>query len=421
MKSSLLCIAISLLLLSGCSFFDSGLEVTDRSFEMLHDVEWNTDLMAYTLRLSATGNTASRKFIFRYLIDGSTDLLLCTLDGSSVANVSTVTFEQGIPKLYVLPSLKEGEEHSMSIVLSEGGVERLSEVELPSGDTAPILVDVDADSASEFTRVTVSNPIPGTSPRYALSFLLDDEPLSGVKHLGNPITDAFTVNFALGGSYTFELPYVSPGGHVLSLVVSSSRRSYTHSQGFTEPQRGNTRLVLSYNSFSGNLMVESPYNPTSASFDFSVGITVTGSVTYRHKQGIGVAAPQTETIRLVSSSSATGITPSLMPVSIDGGTLRQLMDQVHEQSRTDAANFLGNANSRECHFTISSVRLDYTIHSSSQSGTLTPVSLEPSLASRMGITYTYAYGTYTAEAGTQVTIIPTMTVNGSAPGSITEL
>jgi len=161
----------------------------------------------------------------------------------------------------------------------------------------------------------------------------------------------------------------------------------------------------------------SAHNPLQTAFDITVDITVRGSITYRHKQFIGSASPQTE--RFTESAQATArLTPGMTASSVDNGTLRALMDKVYSNTRTDASNAIGNGNKRTLHTDITGVELKFTIVSGGATAGKTSVTVSPSGPDAFPIRYLYKGTTWWHSANQAATIIPTYTVNGKAASQI---
>jgi hypothetical protein len=167
-------------------------------------------------------------------------------------------------------------------------------------------------------------------------------------------------------------------------------------------------------------MLESAYNPLRTAFDITVDITVNGSVTARHPLFFGIADPETETFSVTGEATAR-VTPEITAAQIDGGKLKALMDEVYANTRTDAANAIGNGNKRTVHADITSVTLAMTVHSLGDYAGMTVVTIDPPSGNAFPIPYTYTEPTWTRAKGAVQTIRPTFTVNGGQPSSVRAL
>ena len=280
-----------------------------------------------------------------------------------------------------------------------------------------VTVRMDTSSDLDFSRVILGNRMGASQTSYEVTFYLDGEKLSGMKYLGSEFGGTMELDFARSESYTFELPYILTGEHYLKVDVKSALGSESSVVTFREPERKPTQLIFAYNDVTGMITMLSAHNPLQTVFDITVDITVRGSITYRHKQFIGSASPQTE--RFTESAQATArLTPGMTASSVDNGTLRALMDKVYSNTRTDASNAIGNGNKRTLHTDITGVELKFTIVSGGATAGRTSVTISPSGPDAFPIRYLYKGTTWWHSANQAATIIPTYTVNGKAASQI---
>ena len=402
-----------------CSQFDSRVPVRDLGFEVGSEIAWNADYMAYTLRLTLTGGEDG-DYVLTYLVDGDPLVALASADGSSVSSGQTVTLKAKGTLILILPALVSGTGHTLDMELARNGVTRSYALTLPDTGRNGIGIRMDTDPKLDFSRVILTNLMGPSVTTYSVAFHLDGHPLGGMKFMSKAFDGPMDVDFARSESYTFELPYLVAGEHVLKVDVRSALGSESTRLSFTEPQRRQTALAFSYNEYTGHLVLESSYNPLQTAFDVTTDITVRGSVTYRHPQFFGKAAPRTETFTRTGEASAR-VTPGVTAESVDGGRLKALMDEVYAISRTDAANTIGNGNRRTLHTDITSVTLSVTVHSLGDYAGQTVVTVSPQGGDGLPIRYTYDEQTWLRAGGTVQTVTPGLTVNGLPPSSIREL
>ncbi len=422
MKRALRSLFLSLALVipaAGCSVFDSEVTVTDLSFEVSPEIVWNAEYMAYTLRLSLASG-AEGDYSFSYSIDGDPLLRLETAGGGSAVPGSDISLSRQGGVVFILPELSAGQRHTIVMEFSREGVSRSCTLDLPNTLQRAVGVRVDASSELDFTRVILTNLMGASVTAYTVTFSLDGETLDEMKYMSSTFGGTMQVDFARSESYTFELPYVIAGEHVLRVDVQSTLGSESTSVTFTEPQRRQTSLEFSYNAYTGNLMVSSAYNPAGTPFSFTLDVTVKGYVTYRHEQFFGIADPSTESFTETGENVAT-ITPGIQAVPVDGGLVKKLLDTVHANTRTDAANAIGNGNARTLHADISSVTLSFTIHSQGAYAGRTSVTISPTHGTSMPIKYTYGGTTWNHSSGYVLTITPGFTVNGGPASQATLL
>lgn len=410
---ALLCAAC---LFSSCSLFEAEIPLRDLGFEIGSEVVWNAEYMAYTLRLTLLEGEDG-DCTFSYLIDDDPLVRLGSTSGGSVESGKDVALSSKGALVFILPSLAAGEEHSIRLEFTREGVSRSYTVALPDTSQNGIGVRIDTGTSLDFSRVILTNRMGASVTTYNVAFYLDGELLSGMKYMSNTFGGSMDIDFARSESYTFEMPYLVAGEHILKVDVRSSQGSESTRTAFTEPQRRQTALTFSYNPFTGRLMLESAYNPLKTVFDITVDITVNGSVTARHPLFFGIADPETETFSVTGEATAR-ITPEITAAQIDGGKLKALMDEVYSNTRTDAANAIGNGNKHLVHADITSVSLSLTIHSLGDYAGKTVVTIDPANGSAFPIQYTYAESTWTRDKGAVQTIRPTFTVNGVLPSAI---
>lgn len=401
---------------SGCSQFDSEVSLRELSFEIGSDIVWNAEYMAYTLRLSLKEGSDG-DYLFSYSIDGDALIKLLSTGGGTVESGRELSLEGSKPAIYILPGLASDKEHTLSMEFTKDGVSRSYSVKLPDTSQNGIGIRIDTDEALDFSRVILTNLMGPSVTTYNVTFYLDGELLTGIKYMSNTFEGTMDVDFARSESYTFEMPYLVAGEHILKVDVRSSRGSETTRLAFTEPQRRNTALTFAYNQYSGKLTLESAFNPLNTAFDVTVDITVKGAVTYRHKQFFGIADPETEYFTKTGEANAR-ITPGIVATQLDGGVLKQLMDGIFAYTRTDASNAIGNGNSRTLHADITSVSLKFTVHSVGLYAGETVVTISPSSSTTFAIPYTYTGNTWNHDKGYVLRITPSFTVNGKTAASI---
>ncbi len=417
MKARTLLAAISAALsltIASCDKFTKTEPVTDLGFEVRTEVTFDADYLCSTLSLSLSQGSDG-EYTFNYSVDGGATQKLSELSGSAVESGETVDLSAGNPLVLMLPKLSGT--HRLTMEFTNGSAVRRDTVSF-SAETA-VAVRVDADETLDFTKVTLI----GTSAKgsaYTVSFTLDGETLAGLKRLGVETGGEAEVDFSTGPVWSFELPYILPGEHVLKVTVSSEQGSETTSVTFTEPDRNPVQLDFAYNDITGEITLQSPYNPLPTAFDVTVDITVKGSVTYRHKQFIGVADPQTETFT-ESGQAKTSLTPGASVTAIDGGLLKSLMDRIYSNTRTDACNAIGNGNARELHADINAVVLSFTVASTGAAAGKTSVIIRPRTSASFRILYLYKEQSWNRGANSTATIVPEYTVNGKTPSSVNRL
>lgn len=405
--------------LLGCSQFDSEITLRDLGFEVAGDIVWNSEYMAYTLRLNLSEGEDG-EYTFNYIVDNDPLVKLGTTSGGTIESGVVVALTAKGSAIYILPSLSSDSEHTLKMEFSREGVSRTYKLELPDTSENGIGIRIDTDTKLDFSRVILTNLMGTSVTTYNVTFYLDGDLLTGIKYMSNTFEGSMDIDFARSESYTFEMPYLVAGEHILKVDVKSSLGAESTRLVFTEPQRRQTALTFSYNSFTGRLMVESAYNPLQTAFDITIDMTVNGSITYRHKQFFGVADPKTETFKATGEATSR-VTPGIVASQIDGGKLKSLLDEVFGNTRTDAANAIGNGNQRTLHADITSVTLKFTVHSLGDYAGKTVVTISPSYGAYFPIKYTYGGTTWNHDSGYVATLYPGYTVNGSTPTAIRTL
>ena len=402
------------LTIASCDKFNKTEPVTDLGFEVRTEVAFDADYLCNTLALSLSQGTDG-EYTFNYSVDGGATQKLSELGGSAVESGEAVDLSAGNPLVLMLP--KFSGTHRLTMEFTNGSAVRRDTVSF-SAETA-VAVRVDADASLDFTTVTLI----GTAAKgsaYTASFTLDGETLAGLKRLGVETGGEAEVDFSESSVWTFELPYILPGEHIMKVTVSSEQGSETTSVTFTEPDRNPVQLDFAYNDITGELTLQSPYNPLPTAFDVTVDITVKGSVTYRHKQFLGVADPQTETFT-ESGQAKASLMPGTAVTAIDGGLLKSLMDAIYNVTRTDACNAIGNGNARELHADINTVILKFTVASTGAAAGKTSVIIRPRTSATFKILYLYKEQSWNRGANSTATIIPNYTVNGKTASSVNRL
>ena len=406
--------AAALLSLSSCDKLSRTESVTDLGFELRTEVAYDADYLCSTLSLSLAGGSDG-EYTFHYSIDAGATQKLTELSGNAVESGEKIELSRSNPYVLMLPKLSGS--HRLAMELTNGSATRRDTVSF-SAESA-VAVRVDAGEGLDFSRVTLI----GRSAQmgtYTVAFSLDGETLQGIKYLGSETGGEAEVDFSASSAFVFELPYILPGEHLLKVTVSSEQGSETTSVTFTEPDRRPVQLDFAYSAITGELTLQSPYNPLPTSFDITVDITVRGSVTYRHKKFIGVSDKTTESFT-ESGQAKVSLTPGTSAVSIDGGLLKSLMDTVYANTRTDAANAIGNGNKRTLHTDITTVTLAFTIASTGAAAGKTSVIVRPQSSSGFSISYLYKEQTWYRNANTSATIIPSYTVNSQTASSVHKL
>ena len=411
MKARFLLTAISAALAltaASCAKFNAEEPVTDLGFEVSAEVSYDADYLCSTLALSLVRGTDG-EYTLSYCVESAPTQKLTGLGGSAVESGSTVELSRSNPLTLSLPKLAGGSRVFLEI--ANGVAVRRDTVSF-SAESA-VAVRLDAGESLDFSRVTLVG-ISSRAGAYTVTFTLDGEALQGMKYLGSETGGEAEVDFSRSSTFIFELPYILPGEHLLKVTVSSEQGLEVTTIAFTEPDRRPVQLDLAYSDITGELTLQSPYNPLPTAFDVTVDITVKGSVTYRHRQFIGVADPQTETFT-ESGQAKASLTPGTAVTAIDGGLLKSLMDKIYSNTQTDASNAIGNGNARTLHADISQVSLKFTIASTGAAAGKTSVIVRPQYASGFTIRYLYREATWSRGANTASTIYPTYIVNGLSP------
>ena len=405
--------------LASCSQFDSKVPLKDLGFEIGSEIAWNAEYMAYTLRLSLEEGEDG-DYLFTYLVDDDPLVKLSSTGGGTVESGQELAMSAKATLICLLPSLAPDKEHALDMEFSREGVSRSYTLKLPDTSQNGIGIRMDTDANLDFSRVILTNRMGPSVTTYEVTFYLDGELLTGIKYMSNTFDGSMAVDFARSESYTFEMPYLVAGEHVLKVDVRSSLGSESTRLSFTEPQRRQTALAFSYNDFTGRLMLESAYNPLDTAFDITVDITVKGSITARHPLFFGIADPETETFTVTGEATAR-VTPGINPEQVDGGKLKSLMDEIYANTREDAANAIGNGNRRTLHADVTSVTLSISVHSLGVYAGKTVVTISPSSGSGLPVRYTYAEQTWLRSRGAVQTVYPSLTVNGVSPSAVSVL
>lgn len=405
--------AMASLLVAACGKLSMAESVRDLGFEVTAETAFSSDYLCNTLSLTLESGTEG-EYTLNYVIDDDHTLELSSLRGGSLESGDRIDLSLSNPQVLLLPKTAGGT-GTLVMEFVRKGVSRKKAVVFRTENAVTVRMDTSSDL--DFSRVILGNRMGASQTSYEVTFYLDGEKLSGMKYLGSEFGGTMELDFARSESYTFELPYILTGEHYLKVDVKSALGSESSVVTFREPERKPTQLVLAYNDVTGMITMLSAHNPLQTAFDITVDITVRGSITYRHKQFIGSASPQTE--RFTESAQATArLTPGMTASSVDNGTLRALMDRVYSNTRTDASNAIGNGNKRTLHTDITGVELKFTIVSGGATAGRTSVTMSPSGPDAFPIRYLYKGTTWSHSANQTATIIPTYTVNGKAASQI---
>lgn len=408
----------SLLLLASCSVFDSHVDVDYIGYEVKTDIIWDYEHMAYTLRLSlAYGEDGSYRF--NYLFDSDAAIYLMSDGNMNFTSGSEIQLSKTSGKSYIIPSLSQGTKHSIHLAFEYNGITKEYDVALPDTNQNAIGIRVDNSTDLEYTEVILTNPMGASASKYTVTFSLDGQPLDDIKYMSNTFDGTMELDFSQRESYIFQMPYLVPGEHILKVDVRSSQNSETVSVSFTEPQRRSTELVFSYNHYTGNIMVQSPYNPVNTAFSITIDMTLNGKVSYHHPQFFGIADLAVDRPTYKGESSVGSITPSLVEQVVDGGKLKSLLDQMAAYTREDAQNAIGNGNQRTVHAETTSISLRFTIHSLGEYAGRTSVKISP--ATFIPVTYTYSGWTDDYGYNGTSTVNAQFIVNGTTPSIINTL
>lgn len=408
----------ALLCAASCDLLGGSIDVEDMGFDVSTDIVWNSEYMAYTLRLSLDRGSDGR-YVMDYSIDGDPTVKLLSAPGTEFETGKQVELSTRSGAVLILPVLSPSRQHRLELHFTgEAGVERHYALDLPNTNQNEIGIRIDASETNDYTRVILTNLMGPSVTTYTVTFSLDGSPLEGIKYMGSSFGGTMDIDFARSESYTFEMPYLPAGEHILRIEVRSQLGSETGSVSFLEPQRRQTSLAFRYNDYTGNLTLESDYNPGGTVFSVTADYTVRGSITYRPKRFLGVSDRQTETFTATGEASTPNITPGLSAASVDEGLLRRLMDQVYSNTRTDAANAIGNGNARTLHADISSIEIRLTVHSLGDRAGKTAVSVSPADGKALPVKYTYEEETWSHSARSSQSILPTLYLNGGQPSDI---
>ncbi len=393
------------------------------------NIEWDIEFMTNVIDLTLiSGNEGDYTLEYKYNV--SDEIIpqpefedtykLKDISGNDFDSGGKIFLSQSTATRFILPSIPDGTAESISLTVKKGKKSYTRVVYLEDNNKEAFKIDVTCSDKELYSSVRVTSLRVNDGGRYSIAFKLDGTTLSGVTHDGRELDNSMTFDFESQSWYDFKLPYIASGIHTLTVTISTSRGSLDYIVTFTEPYREATSLVMAYNHYNGKLTLASPYNPFNTSFSVSIGITVKGSVTYRHKQFLGIAKEQTEYFTETGESSIR-VKPGLTATAIDNGKLKVLMDKVFSNSRTDAANAIGNGNARTVYSDITSVDLKFTIHSEGELAGELPVKITPITSSSFPIRYQYTGDTWNHDTGYNATVKPTFTVNGKSASTVKKL
>ena len=402
----------------GCDKFESRVDVADSSFEVESTVYYSGDWQRKALGLRLASGEDGRVTVY-YSIDGNEDLQLLNTSQKEFASGSTLELSRRTSQTLLMPNLSNNR-HCISLEYIKDGVSRTDTLSFTVNQ--PISLSVNSSSSLRYTRFSVT----GQSGRTTLSFYVDgsDKASADIKYINpvnNTVTEtgtAFEVDFDEYQTWEFELPYLVPGDHTLtvtSTTVGETVESYTRS--FTEPTRKAIALKLSYDRTARALLVSSTYNPAKVKFNARVTAVAKGTLKYREHRGNGVADPTSKSVTGQSYASDTTfcVTPNDAALIMDGHVIAKALDSCHSNSREDYYTFFswGGGGHKTVWTELKSVDITLELKSvDNDTPGETQVVIDPSQSTGLTFPFRYTNRTYSISAGTVKNITASFTLNG---------
>lgn len=392
----------SCVIISSCNLLDSSILIPDKRFEISTEVVWNSEHMAYTIRLGLK-NGPEGSYCLDYLIDDDPLSKLRYVTGGEVSSGDEIQLSSLNQSVFIIPTLAPGLEHTAKVVVSRSDISREYILKLKGGKEQDLILSIDNSSVNDFTTITVTHASENCSVPYELTFSIDSGDGEQIRYQGVTFGGAITLDFSKSRSYRFTLPALSPGEHVVSIEARTARASTTISASFEEPIRHYINLVFGFDEATKKMTLRTDYNPDKISFDMSFKVNIKYSRTYMPNwlDSHYVITDRSET----NLSFSTTICPEFIEKDVDSGALYNAIDAAH---RTWVRN---KEQHYDCYSDIDSITIESTIISKGADAGNVPALLDKS---KLRIAYTFVGRTWYTAAGTKKYYSPTFSVNGKS-------
>ena len=250
---------------------DIPFTVTDYSFEVKADIEYDSDNLSHILFLTLVKGSRDETYTVSYTVDGGHSVTLTDVAGHELGASFTESFKDATVKSYDMSRVGIGK-HTMKLVVSTD--DYFQEIEVPYEVKAiPFSIHSEIDPSGSATKMMLSLGEGDKTTTYDVSILYDGQVIKGYDHV--------EVNFSSTPIKTLILPLLRPGKHEVSIDVTDGYTTESEKMNYSEPVRHPyVDITLKHNESNGKHIAMIGDNPYGIELSLKTMLTLTGTSTY---------------------------------------------------------------------------------------------------------------------------------------------
>lgn len=250
---------------------DIPFTVTDYSFEVKADIEYDSDNLSHILFLTLVKGSRDETYTVSYTVDGGHSVTLTDVTGYELGASFTESFKDATVKSYDMSRVGIGK-HTMKLVVSTD--DYFQEIEVPYEVKAiPFSIHSEIDPSGSATKMMLSLGEGDKTTTYDVSILYDGQVIKGYNQV--------EVNFSSTPIKTLILPLLRPGKHEVSIEVTNGYTTESEKMNYSEPVRHPyVDITLKHNESNGKHIAVIGDNPYGIELSLKTMLTLTGASTY---------------------------------------------------------------------------------------------------------------------------------------------
>ena len=271
--------------------------VTDYSFQMKADIEYDRDNLSHILFLTLMRGSRDETYTVSYTVDGGHTVKLINESGKELGASFAESFKDATVRSYDLSRTDKGK-HTMKMIVSTKDYSQVLEIPY-AVDALPFSLHSEMDTSGSGTVLMLTLKEGDANTDYNATITLDGKTVASRK-----------VNFSKSPIYRYTLPTTRPGKHDVSAQLTDGYTVESTNVNYSEPVRyPYLDITLKYNENSGKHYAEIDDNPYDISLKFVTSLTLKGQTTVCIYDSSlhGEKRYETRTKTMSDSNTASGI------------------------------------------------------------------------------------------------------------------
>ena len=246
---------------------DLPYKVNDYSFNILADIEYDSENLSHILFLSLLEGSRDEIYTVSYTVDGGHSVKLTDESGKELGASFSETFKDATVRSYDLSRANKGK-HTMKMIISTKDYSQVLEIPY-AVEALPFSIHAEMDTSGSGTVMMLTLKDGDSSTDYNATIQVDGKTVASPK-----------VNFSKNPIYKYTLPTIRPGKHDASVQITDGYTVDNSNVNFSEPVRHPyLDITLKHNGNSGKHYAEIGDNPYDISLKFVTSLTLKGQTT----------------------------------------------------------------------------------------------------------------------------------------------